>query len=137
MKILITGGSGFIGTNLVSHFVSKGKEILNFDISPPRNSQHVNFWHQGDITNLSDLTKCIKDYMPSVILHMAARTDLEGSSISDYKENTIGVENLISASRACKSVDCVLFASSRLVCKIGYQPSNYHDYCPTTAYGES
>jgi len=31
----------------------------------------------------------------------------------------------------------IVFASSRLVCKIGYQPVSYLDYCPTTPYGES
>ena len=34
-KILITGGSGFIGTNMVAYYVSKGIEICNIDITPP------------------------------------------------------------------------------------------------------
>ncbi|MBZ5653310.1 MAG: hypothetical protein LAO18_22830 [Acidobacteriia bacterium] len=34
----MTGGSGFIGTNLVQHFFSLGDQVLNLDIAPPRNS---------------------------------------------------------------------------------------------------
>ena len=36
MKILITGASGFIGTNLMEDFISKGYEVLNIDFNKPK-----------------------------------------------------------------------------------------------------
>jgi nucleoside-diphosphate-sugar epimerase len=57
--------------------------------------------------------------------------------LSDYSANTIGVQNLIAAIEGLKSLQRIVFASSRLVCRIGYQPSSDQDYCPTTPYGES
>jgi len=44
---------------------------------------------------------------------------------------------MIEAAAACRSVQVVVFASSRLVCRIGYMPSRDDDYCPSTVYGQS
>ena len=40
-KILVTGGSGFIGTNLVDSLCSKNHEVLNFDIKEPKNKAYL------------------------------------------------------------------------------------------------
>ena len=69
--------------------------------------------------------------------HLAARTDLGGATLADYAANTRGVENLIDAASSSATIRRVMFASSRLVCKIGYQPAADDDYCPSTVYGES
>jgi nucleoside-diphosphate-sugar epimerase len=68
---------------------------------------------------------------------MAARTDLDGRSIDDYPANTLGISNLIAALRSSGAARLVIFASTMLVCKIGYRPKSEDDYCPSTAYGES
>jgi nucleoside-diphosphate-sugar epimerase len=68
---------------------------------------------------------------------MGARTDLAGRAAEEYAANTTGVENMIAALEAVPAVGRVIFASSRMVCRIGYQPRHDSDYCPTTAYGES
>lgn len=49
MRILVTGGSGFIGTNLVDYYLSKGEEVINFNIAPPKNAQHKPYWRKVDI----------------------------------------------------------------------------------------
>ena len=137
MRILITGGSGFIGTNLVELFASRGDEVLNLDIAAPRNSAHHSFWQRGDLLDGVGLRSLVRDFAPEVIFHMAARTDLDGRSVNDYAANTVGVENLIAAVEGATSLRRLIFASSRLVCRIGYAPRDEFDYCPTTAYGES
>ena len=68
---------------------------------------------------------------------MAARTDLNGKKISDYRANFEGVENLLQISAITPSVRRVILASSMLVCKVGYTPKDFNDYLPTTIYGES
>lgn len=137
MRVLITGGSGFIGTNLVEIFASRGDEVLSLDIAAPRNSAHHSFWHSGDLLDGVGLRSLVRDFAPEVIFHLAARTDLDGRSVDDYAANTVGVENLIAAVEGATSLRRLIFASSRLVCRIGYVPRDEFDYCPTTPYGES
>ena len=48
-KVLVTGGSGFVGTNLVEHYSRLGGHVINVDIAAPRNTAHAKFWTQLDI----------------------------------------------------------------------------------------
>lgn len=136
-KILITGGSGFIGSNLLEYYLSKGHSVLNLDISLPRNQKHLAYWKQTDILDYEGLSRSICEFKPHFVFHLAARTDLDGSSLDAYKANVEGVTNIQNAIQAVKSIKRILFASSRLVCKIGYTPISYTDYCPPNFYGES
>ncbi|PKN98892.1 MAG: NAD(P)-dependent oxidoreductase [Chloroflexi bacterium HGW-Chloroflexi-4] len=137
-KIIITGGSGFIGTNLVDHFVSLGWKVLNLDINPPRNSSHKDYWQKVDITNLEELKLVFDAFKPDYVLHFAARTDLEETDdLSGYSANIQGVRNVVDVIKSTQSVQRTIFASSQLVCKVGYQPSSDEDYCPNTLYGHS
>jgi GlcNAc-P-P-Und epimerase len=137
-KILITGGSGFIGTNLVDYYKSLGDEVINLDIVAPRNHEHIKQWLKLDLLNSKALVKIVSKINPDLVFHMAARTDIiNGASVDDYAVNTKGVKNLIEAIKKINSVQCVIFASSMLVCRIGFSPSSETEYCPSTPYGES
>ena len=133
----MTGGSGFVGTNLVGHFASAGAEVVNFDIVPPRNESHIAYWKRVDILDLCGLDTYIARFQPEIVLHMAARTDLYGQSREDYVTNIAGVSNLIKCLRQSASPRLVIFASSMLVCRLGYLPNHELDFCPSTAYGLS
>ena len=135
--ILITGGSGFIGTNLVEYFYQKGCRVANLDIGGPKNKDHIQFWTQVDIRDYEELRKAITSFSPDYIIHLAARTDLNGTKLGDYSANTIGTDNLLKAISECHSLKKIIIASSMLVCKSGYAPKDYFDYCPTTIYGQS
>lgn len=135
-KILVTGGSGFIGTNIIE-FYKDSCEILNIDICKPRNIKHKIYWEEIDILDLEKLTQAIKRFSPDVIFHMAARTDLDGTTLQDYDANTTGVKNIITAINNISTIKKIIFASSRLVCEIGYEPKDEFDYKPSTIYGES
>jgi nucleoside-diphosphate-sugar epimerase len=137
MRVAITGGSGFIGTNLIEDSIAKGDTVLNIDIRSPRNPAHKRYWKNVDLLDATSLYRALHEFGPDVILHMGARTDLDGLSISDYTANTAGVENLLVAIAGMKSLRKIILASSRLVCRIGYQPNDEGDYCPSTVYGES
>lgn len=136
-RVLITGGSGFIGTNLVEHALQNGSDVINVDIAPPRNAAHREYWYNGDIVDRDSLSGVIREFSPDIVFHMAARTDLGGKVLADYAANTIGVQALIETLSGAPSVRRVVFASSRLVCRIGYTPRDERDYCPSTRYGES
>jgi GlcNAc-P-P-Und epimerase len=137
LNVLVTGGSGFIGTNLIEYYAQRGCGVLNVDISPPRNAAHHGYWVQSDICDKDRLRVFVEDFQPHLIMHMAARTDLQGRTLHDYRANVDGVKSIIDIASGLSSLKRVIFASSMLVCFLGYQPRGDEDYCPTTKYGES
>jgi nucleoside-diphosphate-sugar epimerase len=137
MRVLITGGSGFIGTNLVDAFLADGVEVLNLDLEPPRNAGHRDAWRPVSLFDPAALAAACREFAPTHFLHMAARTDLKGASVADYAANVQGLANTIDCIRQLDSLEMTVFASTRMVCRIGYQPRDEFDYCPSTPYGES
>jgi GlcNAc-P-P-Und epimerase len=136
-SVLITGASGFIGTNLIDHLLHIGCQVKNIDIKEPRNKAHMAYWAKTDINDLSSLKRELLEFNPDYIVHLAARTDLDGESLADYRANTICVNNLMSIIASLCRLKKILVASSMLVCRAGYIPKNEQDYCPGTVYGES
>lgn len=136
-KVLITGGSGFIGTNLIDRLVAEGHEVKSLDIKPPSVPGHRLLWQPLDILDKVGLTREFKAFQPDHLVHLAARTDMHGHSLAEYRPNVEGVGNVMEAASRVASLQRVVFASSRLVCRIGYQPRSDTDYQPTTPYGES
>lgn len=136
-RVLVTGGSGFIGTNLMQALLDDGVEVLNLDTARPRNPAHMPYWRPVSLLDADALRRELQQFNPTHIQHMGARTDLLSNELSGYGANTTGLINLIDACKQLPALQRVVFASSRLVCKIGYQPKSDTDYCPTTAYGES
>lgn len=110
---------------------------MNVDIRPPRQSSHSAVWRNVNLLDDGLLVQAVRDHAPEVVFHLAARTDLEGKMPTDYLANTDGVRNLICALKSQPNLAFVVFASSMLVCRIGYRPRNEDDYCPSTAYGRS
>ena len=135
-RVIVTGGSGFIGTNIIE-FYKSNYEVLNIDIKAPRNKNHNSYWKEIDILNKELLVESFIKFKPDYVLHMAARTDLDGKTLEDYSANIEGVENIIEAINSTPTIKKIIFASSRLVCEIGYEPKNETDYKPSTIYGES
>ncbi len=136
-RIVITGGSGFIGTNLIESLFQAGNEVINFDRNSPRNPEHAQFFRQGDILDGAQLSAVMHDFRPELCVHLAARTDLDGATMEDYDANTIGVKNMIAAARTVGSVRRILFASSRYVHRTEVFPKHDEDYSPFTLYGQS
>lgn len=89
MRILVTGGAGFIGSALVRHLIENTEhEVLNFDkltyagtltsLSPIASSPRYRF-KQGDICDERALTAAIEDFQPDVITHLAAESHVDRS----------------------------------------------------------
>jgi nucleoside-diphosphate-sugar epimerase len=137
IRILITGGSGFIGTNLVDHFAVLGHTVINLDGNVPRKKEHQVYWRNADLLNAQAVTQIVKEFLPTHVVHLAARTDLNGKQLSDYKVNTLGTNNLLAALAEIQTVQRAIFASSMLVCRPGYIPTGELDFSTATIYGES
>jgi len=58
MRILVTGGSGFIGTNYIGLLLRNGQaDFINLDIRPPRNMAHKSFWQGCDLLDAPALKR--------------------------------------------------------------------------------
>ena len=137
MKIVVTGGSGLIGRWLLSLLEENGYETVNLDVRDPDFSvskcKHVSV----DICDAQAVTSIFQRERPNFVIHLAARIDLEGTSIDDYKSNSVGVRTICNAIQATPSIQRAIYTSSQLVCKVGYVPKADTDYCPNNYYGQS
>lgn len=134
-KILISGTSGFIGYNLALRFIKLGNEVLGIDFKKPISPEIKT--KLCDITDYVALRSIILEYSPDFIIHLAARTDLNGKTLDDYNANILGVENVMKIANELPNLKKILITSSMLVCHTGYYPTNQFDYSPSTLYGES
>ena len=137
MKIVITGGSGFIGTNLIERFMSENYDVCNLDFNEPKISEHKSIWKNVDLRVYADVERELISFNPDYIVHLAARTDLDGKTIAEYDSNTLAVENLLRAIKKLDNLKKIIITSSMLVCKVGYIPKSDRDFAPSTLYGES
>jgi nucleoside-diphosphate-sugar epimerase len=135
--VVVTGGSGFIGTNLVEYLIHRGDAVLSLDSASPKNPAHAPHWKSCDLLDRDALIRLVANFDPTHLVHLAARTDLMGKTLSDYVANTDGVRHIIDAVRKATGIKRTIYASSRMVCPIGYQPKDEFDTNPPNAYGES
>lgn len=138
-KILITGASGFIGTNLVELFETKGYNFINLDINPPLKKNQSKHWIKGDIMDMEGLETIFGNYQPTIIIHLAAKTDTIGKTLDEYAVNTIGTENVLKVIKKQPTIKRVIITSTQYV----FFPKNYPfpisdtDYHTHTVYGDS
>lgn len=137
MKILVTGGSGLIGRWLLFLLEENGYETVNLDLRGPdflvSRCKHVS----ADICDAQAVGAIFQREQPDFVIHLAARTDLDGTSVDDYRSNTEGARTIRNAVRETPGIQRVIYTSSQLVCKVGYVPTGDADYCPSNYYGES
>ena len=127
MKILITGGCGFLGTSLALEAVPLGHDVALFDnlrrVGSAENLRLLqetggSRFHHGDIRSPGDVTAVVRSVRPDAILHFAGQvamtTSIEQPRL-DCETNIIGTLNVLEAVRA-DAPDCmVLFASTNKV----------------------
>jgi len=127
-KILVTGGSGFIGSHLVKKLLNNGDEIAittKYD-SVYENIRLFNVWNSIKVIECdlrySDSIKKINDFKPQIVFHLAAYNDVKGSfdNYSDALEsNLVGTSNLL---ENLKKYDQFIYISSSEV--YGHQENN-------------
>ncbi len=139
MRLLVTGGSGFIGTNVIDSFSREGHAIFNYSLHPPLNPEQTSYWRTGDILDAKATAAVFQEFQPNCVLHLAARAECDENTTveSGYRANTEGTKNVLEAIRATPSVDRTIITSTQFVCGPGRLPTSDTDYFPETVYGQS
>jgi nucleoside-diphosphate-sugar epimerase len=137
MRLLVTGGSGFIGTHVAHKASSSDTEWLNLDIRPPVSGEWRQNWRRVDIMDAARLEEAVRDFGPTHVLHLAARTDTDSDALSDYAVNTIGSMNVLHASAITPTLERFVFTSSQYVLRPGVLIESDIHFDPHTAYGDS
>src|SRR5215471_3896508 len=116
MRVLVTGGAGFIGSHLTDALLARGDEVQVVDDLSAGQLARLDTaatLHKVSITDPAALTAVVKSYRPELIFHLAAQIDVCASVDSpagDAEVNVVGTVNVLEAARETGAR--VLFASS-------------------------
>ena len=117
MRILVTGGAGFIGSNVVDGLLARGHDVAVFDDLSSGRREFVDpraTLFEGDLARPEDVERCIAEFRPEVVDHHAAQIDVRKSvsdPIHDARTNVLGSIGLLqSCSR--HAVRKVIYAST-------------------------
>lgn len=138
-KILVTGGSGFIGTNFQEIFKKfSGNLIINVDLVPSKvEADHV-IWEECNIMDSEKLESIFLKHQPDYVFHLAAETVTEEDfTLEDYKVNIEGAENVFNAANRTASVKGLIHTSTQFANQTDFPLKNFYDFKPHTVYGES
>ena len=119
MKILLTGGAGFIGSHLLEAYVKNGYQVVIVDdlSHPVKNFEQIiqkTKLYKADICDFSSLKKIFRKEKPQVVNHHAAQSSISSKGINLFKVNVLGTLNLLKLSKKYK-VKKFIFASSAAV----------------------
>jgi CDP-paratose 2-epimerase len=133
MKVLITGGAGFVGSHVAEYYAKKDDEVIVFDnlsraeLLGYETSNAMYNWNylkrydnieliKGDIRDAENIKDAAKN--ADVIIHTAAQTAVTTSledPRTDFEINALGTFNVLEAARMSKNNPCVIFCSTNKV----------------------
>lgn len=143
MKILVTGGAGFIGSHLVDRLCGQGHEVAVLDNLSTGKIEHLPVQASLFRYDLTDerVRWCLQQFQPEIIYHLAAQTEVRVSlqkPVLDGQSNILGSINLLAAG-AEAGVRKIIYASSAAV--YGNPRSlpinEHHPVAPLSFYGVS
>jgi CDP-paratose 2-epimerase len=125
--VLVTGGAGFIGSNIADRLASEGEKVIIYDsLARPgveRNLAWLEARHGaaitpviGDTRDMSPVAKLVGE--AKAVFHMAAQVAVTTSFIDprdDFEVNVLGTLNVLEAARHCATPPPVIFASTNKV----------------------
>jgi CDP-paratose 2-epimerase len=130
MKIFITGGAGFVGTNAAAHYLADGSHVNVFDnLSRPRTQFNIDWLNTlpnasnlnvavGDIRNAEEIRAAMSAAQPDLVLHLAAQTAVTTSVRNpreDFEINALGTFNVLEAARSLHTPPVLIYASTNKV----------------------
>ena len=119
MKVLITGGAGFIGSNLVDALVDRGDEVTILDDISTGRRENLDpalaggaDLVEGDIRDVGAVARLVERTRPDAIFHLAAQIDVRRSIADAAFDARVNVEGTINLLEAARSLDGVRFVNT-------------------------
>ena len=148
-KVLVTGGAGFIGSQLVGTLMNRGNEVVVLDNLSSGTLENTATWLdnsrfkfvKGDLLKPEDIKNAIDGC--EVVFHLAANPDVRIGVVNtrvDYEQNITATYNLLESMRRGRDCRSIAFTSSSTVygeAKIIPTPEDYGPLKPISLYGAS
>ncbi len=127
MRVLVTGGAGFIGCNAAARFVGVGHEVLSLDnlsrVGSAVNAEWLASAHRVsnervDVRDASATAAVVKRFVPEAVIHCAGQVAVTTSVVDprrDFEENALGSFNVLEAVRLHAPKATLLYASTNKV----------------------
>ena len=119
-KCIVTGGCGFIGSNIVATLIDRGHEVISVDDLSATCHDHFHFHeecknYEEDIRNLAALSQIFSDFKPDYIFHTAAHSRIQPTMKNPSETcevNVVGTCNVLQAARESNAKKVVYSATS-------------------------
>ncbi len=139
MKILVTGGAGQIGADLLPYLEARGASLAVFDLADRQERGRSSLrWYRGSVTDGAEVARVVAEFAPEVIYHLAAVLSAKGEKDPHltWAVNLEGTRNVLEACRNFR-VRQLIFASTIAVFGPGLPDPvpNEVSLRPTTMYG--
>lgn len=143
LRVLVTGGAGFIGSHLVELLLANEHEVYIIDNLVTGSVEHINqnaHFYKSDI-NSNKLEKVFKETRPEIVFHLAAQSNVSVSLSNPIFDETNNIQGTINILEMCRiyGVKKIVYSSSAAVYgKPHYNPINEeHITSPVSFYGAS
>lgn len=151
MRVLVTGGAGYIGSHTIIELLARGHELCvvdNFDNSSPRVLDRIHeltnrdmTFHKADVRDTAAMTGILQDFRPDAVIHFAglkAVGEAEEQPLRYFDVNNGGTVSLLQAMDAADCRQIVFSSSATVYGEPVYLPFDEAHPCqPTNVYGRT
>ncbi|HNW92804.1 MAG TPA: NAD-dependent epimerase/dehydratase family protein [bacterium] len=146
MRILVTGGAGFIASHIVDAYLAAGHEVAVLDNLSTGRRENLNpraTLYEGDICFHDQVQKVFDEVRPEVVNHHAAQLDVRLSleqPAFDATVNILGTINLLTHAARCRTRRFIFASSGGVLygeCEQEFPASERAPLCPISPYGFS
>lgn len=144
MRILVTGGAGFVGSHLVPALINEKHSLIvvdNLSSGKACNIPPQAEFYQADIIDTDEIGKIFMREKPEAVFHLAAQTSVPYSiewPERDAQANVLGTINILNACRRTRVRKYIFMSSAAVYGKLKYLPvDESHQIQPLAGYGLS
>jgi UDP-glucose 4-epimerase len=144
VRVLVTGGAGFIGSYLIPRLLESGMEVIVFDLSPAPQTLAAVFdriiYVRGDLASPADLYRAMMTYRPEGVIHLGAilAGPCEENPVTGFRVNFLSTQTLLDSSLAVKVKRFLMVSSISVFGRDAAEPVGDRAVKnPETIYGQT